>query len=105
MSSLFFEITGGGARTASDFHYDEYVKYNKILNPNCDCEMTDEVKRDLTERVRTTFKRFLERKLKASTVEYLMENLEVSVVDSFEDRWENGEVFYWLQHSGVVVNQ
>jgi hypothetical protein len=36
---------------------------------------------------------------------YLKQSLKVKIIESVEDKWENGEVVYWLQHSGAVVKQ
>ena len=40
-----------------------------------------------------------------NSADYLMSKLEVEILFTFEDKWENGESVYWLQNSGVVVNQ
>lgn len=91
----------------NDFDYGRSVRFRKMLNPNVGEKLTEEEKDELVKRVRQAFRVYISSRpnCEPKTVEYLMANLKVTVLDSFKDRWENGEAFYWLQHSGVVVNQ
>lgn len=91
----------------NDFEYDRSVRFRKMLNPNESKTLTDEEKDELVERIRQAFRAYISARsdCEADTVKYLMANLKVAVQDTFEDRWENGEAYCWLQHSGAVVNQ
>ena len=77
-----------------------------IINPNSDIKLTDSNKRKLIERVREQFNKFINTAVKdVKTREYLSESFKVSIVNTLTDKWENGEMFYWLQHSNTLVNQ
>lgn len=84
-------------------HFD---KINRLLNPNINTKLQEEDKEFLTKAIKAAFKEYLEvRGVALTHREYLLSNFEVKFLKSFTDKWENGEVFYWLQHSQVVVNQ
>lgn len=42
---------------------------------------------------------------KEETKTYIMGRLKISYLKALEDRWENNEVVYWLQHSNKVIVQ
>lgn len=85
---------------------DAYSRFMKLLNPNNNEKLTGEHKQFIIEYIRNRFDSYIrtsnyddnERKL-------LMRDFKVNIQNSFVDRWENGESFYWLQHSGTVINQ
>ena len=79
-------------------------KIRSIMNPNSDRELTDEEKEFLVEQVKRTFGQYIDRWYN-SDAEYLKKNLKVEVIESFTDKWENGEAFYWFQHSNKAINQ
>lgn len=77
-----------------------------IINPNSDIKLTDSDKRKLIERVRDQFNKFINTAVRdVKTREYLSKNFKVSIVNTLTDKWENGEMFYWLQHSNALINQ
>lgn len=76
----------------------------KLLNPNNDIIWDETNKNAIINQVKRTFHSFLEVHL-PDDIEYLERNLEVDVIAQLKDEWENGEVFYWLQHAGVAINQ
>lgn len=90
---------------------DEHLKSTKIftyINPNYDTKITPEIKEEIITYLKEQFNKFLDVKCDnvfADTKEYLKQNFEVSIQNSFTDRWENGEAFYWFQHSGAIINQ
>lgn len=43
--------------------------------------------------------------LNVDYADYLIKNFQVSVLDSMEDKFEGGEVWYWFQQSHVYINQ
>jgi len=75
-----------------------------IMNPNNDHELSDEEKNIIIEQVKRTFTQYVDRWYHEDA-EYLKKNLEVSIINSVTDKWENGEVFYWFQHANKVINQ
>ena len=77
----------------------------RLLNPNATESHTEEEKTFLIKRVKESFKEFVEKHADSSTADYLSKGLEVEIVNSMEDKWENGEVWYWFQHSGEFLNQ
>lgn len=82
-----------------------YEEMNQLLNPNVVEKHTKEQKNKIIERVTKTFGEYVSLCTGNDTAEYLKENLEVTIIDTMTDCWENGEAWYWFQHSGVVVNQ
>lgn len=80
-------------------------KVDKLLNPNVTEKHTEEEKVLLIEKTKEAFSDFIHYRVDESTEEYLNRNFSVEIVNSMEDKWENGEVWYWFQHSGVFLNQ
>lgn len=76
---------------------------NYLMNPNQDTEWNEENKRVVIEAVKLGFAEFIKSEPKDEQ-EYMLRNLEVEVIDSLKDEWENGENFYWFQHGDCVVN-
>ena len=100
---MFINLTNGVKMTDSR---ETYEKFNKLLNPNISEKLSEEEKKTVIKRCKEQIEEFIifctE---KESEVVYLKQILKVEIIDSVEDKWENGEVVYWLQHSGVVVRQ
>lgn len=85
---------------------DAYNRFMKLLNPNNDNKLTDSDKDFILGYIRDRFDKFLKRSNYDETEHnLLMRDFKVNVQNSFVDRWENGESFYWLQHSGTIINQ
>lgn len=81
-----------------------------LLNPNNDLNYTKERLDFLESRIRTSFEYFTTHYLtvvdgNTDDLSYVMKNLSITFPDYLIDKWENGEKFYYLLHSGVVVNQ
>lgn len=102
MSNLYIKVTG--VDICQDFSLEEHRRFSRMLNPNVDHAFTDQDREDLVSKIRKSFEKFV-RAVSPKSADYLIRSLEISILNSFEDKWENGEVYYWLQHSGVVVNQ
>lgn len=79
------------------------VKIRKLLNPNNDIVLTEEDKETIINQVKYVFGLYV-KKWCYKDSEYLIERFEVSIIDSVEDKWENGEMFYWFQHAGKTIN-
>lgn len=84
---------------------EEISKIDKLLNPNVTEKYTEEEKTILIERIIKVFSEFVHNNIDESTASYLDKKFKVNIIDSMEDKWENGEVWYWFQHSGMFLNQ
>ena len=76
-----------------------------LINPNNSKPLTNEEKNLVEEYLKENFSKYMKRNCKEDTAKYLIENLEIKFLKTFTDRWENGEAFYWFQHSRIIVNQ
>lgn len=79
-------------------------KVYEMLNPNIGYELTENDKDFLKNQIRNSFRYWCETRY-PSDAEYLSKNLTIEILDVIEDKWENGEACYWLQHSDCVINQ
>lgn len=78
---------------------------DKLLNPNVTEEHTEEEIQLIKKRVKDSFALFIHKRVSEDTARYLIDNFQVDIVKSMEDKWENGEMFYWFQHSEVCIGQ
>lgn len=83
----------------------EIEEIDKLLNPNITEKHTNEEKMILIKRIVKAFSEFVYNYTNEHTAEYLEKRFKVEIVDFMEDKWENGEVWYWFQHSGIFLNQ
>lgn len=107
MSSFYVEVVWGCPLDDKSINFKEYKYFNELLNPNCDHKLTEEETELLINRIKTSFENYLKKikSISEGTRDYLMSRLDVKIIKSLTDKWENSEVVYWLQHSGKVVNQ
>lgn len=89
-------------REAIDKYAHAESKLREIFNVNNHNQLTTEEKDFLKERLQTSFDYYVKRYNKP---EELLGKLEVKISDTFTDKWENGEVVYWLQSSNSIVVQ
>ena len=87
---------------AMSAYADAESKLREIFNVNSHNQLTTEEKDFLKERLQTSFDYYIKRYNKPQE---LVGKLKVKVSDSFTDKWENGEVVYWLQSSNTLVIQ
>ena len=82
-------------------------KIERLLNPNVTEQLTEDEKSLICGRVKEVFGEYVYslKELSIYTIVYLVTNFSVEITNSMEDKWENGEVVYWFQHSGVWLNQ
>ena len=86
----------------------ELKMLDRLLNPNITEQHTDEEKKLLVKRITEVFSEYVNKPYVCGdedTAAYLIRNFKVEIVNSMEDKWENGEMFYWFQHSRTVINQ
>lgn len=76
-----------------------------LLNPNKTEHCTEEDKAIIIEQIKKSFTEFVNTRISDYYAKYLINNFEVEIIKSMEDKWENGEVWYWFQHSGSFLNQ
>lgn len=81
---------------------DAESKLRGIFNPNLQGELTQELKDFLKERLQTSFDYYIKRYNKPQE---LSGKLRVKITDTLTDKWENGEVLYWLQSSNTTLIQ
>lgn len=80
-------------------------RISAIFNPNITSVLTQKDKVFIINQVKKTFGFFCENRFDTDTAEYLKKRVDVRVLSRMEDKWENGEVFYWFQHSNKFINQ
>ena len=90
--------------------FETYDKINYLLNPNNEIKYTEEQLNFLTNRIKLSFEYYKKEYLtyrdgNIDDLEYVMNNLKITFPKHLIDKWENGEMFYYLLHSGIVVNQ
>ena len=88
----------------------EYIrllrKIDRLMNPNVTENHTEEEKQLLIEKIKEVFSTYVKNVCKdKSDADYLIGKFKVEIIESMTDKWENGEMVYWFQHSGVVINQ
>lgn len=84
---------------------DEHDAIIQLINPNINTKLSKEDEDKVIAYIKKNFEIYLDQHTSKDTKEYLLKNLKISFQKSFEDKWENGEAFYWCQHSGAVINQ
>ena len=85
----------------------EFRRVDRLLNPNVTENHTEEEKALICDKVREAFDEYVSsiKGLDAYTILYLSERFSAKIITSMEDKWENGEVVYWFQHSGIWITQ
>lgn len=84
---------------------DEIDKVSELLNPNFAEKHTEDEKALIKEKIIKAFAGYVYAHEDKDTAGYLIREFKVEFLDSVEDKWENGEAFYWFQHSRAVINQ
>lgn len=72
-----------------------------------DLVVTDEDKSFICSQVNKAFSDYVNRVISddEQTKHYLISNFSVEIVDSFQEKWENGEYVYYFSNSNVVITQ
>lgn len=65
---------------------------DRLLNPNVTEDHTEEEILFIKKRVKDSFALFIHKRVSEDTERYLLDNFQVDVVKSMEDKWENGEI-------------
>lgn len=87
--------------------YELSEKALKYLNPNLYEDMqsyTQEELDELNSIIKKAFKVYVLEHCQTNA-NYLIEKLEVTFQDSFTDKWENSEAYYYFLHSQKYINQ
>lgn len=85
--------------------YDRHFRVINLINPNNDKALTEKDKNSIITYLKEQFVKYANSNIKEDDRKYLIESLEIKILKTFTDKWENGEAFYWLQHSNKIVNQ
>lgn len=84
----------------NQYHTSKRIK--NALNPNFTYVLTAEDKAIIIKTIRDSFF-YINRK--EEDISHIARSLEISFLDTMEDKWENGEAVYWFQHSEAVITQ
>lgn len=85
-----------------------YVRYSKLIDKYCkviqdEKILTYEDSNDLVLMLKEAFYKYLDEN-NFEAKDYLKENLDISIVDSVKDKWENGEVLYFFpMHEKYII--
>lgn len=85
--------------------YERHFDIMDLINPNNDKKLTEEEKNSIITYLKEQFEKYVISNIKKDTRKYFIESLEIKILKTFTDKWENGEAFYWLQHSNKIINQ
>lgn len=80
--------------------YDGWRKFFDIINPNVTEKPTKEQKEFVVDAILKTLKNIAGN---TDTGEYIKDNLKVTVVEIYKDRWENGEVLYYFTRPNIIL--
>ncbi len=84
----------------------EREKILQLISPNNTKKLTPREERMIIEYLHKRFEEYVNSRVKKSrTRELLKRDIKIGIQRTFVDEWENGEAFYWLQHSQKIVNQ
>ena len=84
----------------------EFENLMKLLGPNVDKTLNTTEKAFIIDYISQRFKKFVKKTVSlVDDHDRLIRDFDVQILESFTDKWENGEAFYWFQHSRVVINQ
>ena len=78
--------------------YDEFLRLENLVFAE---EILEESRDEVVSVIRDAILLFLKerRGIGDDMLSYLKDNLEVSIIGSVEDKWENGEVVYWFRNA------
>ena len=85
-----------------------YVRYSKLIDKYCkviqdEKILTYEDSNDLVLMLKDAFYKYIDEN-NFEAKDYLKENLDISIVDSVKDKWENGEVLYFFpMHEKYII--
>ena len=85
-----------------------YVRYSTIIDKYCKMIQDEKIfdkktQQDLINMVGDAFNKYID-EMYSEQAKYLKENLEIEILDSVNDKWENGEVLYFFtMHNKYVI--
>lgn len=82
---------------------DGYMKFDSLTNPNITDKFTKEQKKFIIDAVSNTIKTIAKKSETPDNAKYIEDNLKISIVDSYKDKWENGEVLYYFSKQNVIL--
>lgn len=94
--------------TDSEHDMTLYVRYSTLIDKYCKMIQDGKVfiindANDLVFMLKDAFSKYLD-EINFEAKDYLKENLDISIVDSVRDKWENGEVLYFFpMHDKYII--
>ena len=85
-----------------------YVRYSNTIDKDCKMIQDEKIfekhtQQDLLNMLGDAFNKYIEENY-SDTAKYLKEHLELEIIDSVNDKWENGEVLYFFpMHSKYTI--
>ena len=85
-----------------------YVRYSNTIDKYCKMIQDEKIfekhtQQDLLNMLGDAFNKYIEENY-SDTAKYLKEHLELEIIDSVNDKWENGEVLYFFpMHSKYII--
>ena len=82
---------------------DGYMKFYNLANPNITEKLTKEQKKFMIDAVSSTISTIAKKTETPDHAKYIEDNLKISIVDSYKDKWENGEVLYYFSKQNIIL--
>lgn len=85
-----------------------YVRYSTLIDKYCKMIQDEKIfskdtQQDFVNMLGEAFDKYIEQNY-SDNAEYLKENLELEIINSVKDKWENGEVLYFFpMHEKYVI--
>lgn len=85
-----------------------YVRYSNTIDKYCKMIQDEKIfekhtQQDLLNMLGDAFNKYIEENY-SNTAKYLKEHLELEIIDSVNDKWENGEVLYFFpMHDKYII--
>lgn len=85
-----------------------YVRYSNTIDKYCKMIQDEKIfekhtQQDLLNMLGDAFNKYID-EMHSDNAKYLKENLELEIIDSVKDKWENGEVLYFFpMHSKYII--
>ena len=85
-----------------------YVRYSTTIDKYCEMIQNEKIfdkktQQDLINMIGDAFNKYID-EMYSEQAKYLKENLEIEILDSISDKWENGEVLYFFpMHNKYVI--
>ena len=108
LSTVFLTVKSQYVNSESEEDLKKYKEVNilqdNILHKiNTENKLTLDEKEQLINIIKEAYKIEIETKYKRSNKEYLLKSLDVKIISSYKDKWENGEVLYYFSTPDTYI--